>query len=99
MTQESSNTDVSNNPEELLEVIRQTVTDSLRAGVPAPDLTGLLTYVAAEMCLQLAPSPLLAVPVLLDAVAKATQAHEARNRDDDEDDIDDDTLSIEHTVH
>lgn len=46
------------------------------------DLAASLTLVAAEMSLQLAPSPLMAVPVMLASISKAASRHERRTQKD-----------------
>ena len=99
MPQEPRNADDRDSSEELLVAIRHIVTDSLRGGTPAPVVAGLLTYVAAEMSLQLAPSPLQALPVLLDAISKAAQTHGAEFPDGPEDVALDRAISAGPTVH
>ena len=54
---------------------------------------------AAEMSFQLAPSPLQALPVILDSISKATQAHEARDCGTREDIGLDAVVPAERTVH
>ena len=99
MPEEPCNADELHKSEELLEAIRHIVTDSLQRGIPAPVVAGLLTYVAAEMSLQLAPSPLQAVPVLLDAISKASQAHDTHAPVTPEDVVLDGAIPAERTVH
>lgn len=99
MPQEPRNADDRDNSEELLETIRYIVTDSLRRGTPVPVAARLLTYVAAEMLLQLAPSPLQAVPVLLDTISKASLAYDAEFPAGQEDITVDRAIRAERTVH
>jgi uncharacterized membrane protein len=71
---------------ELLRQIRQQTQVWLREGASSADLASGLTYVAAEMSFQLAPNPMLAIPVMLTSISKAAGLHEER-RDCDRENV------------
>jgi hypothetical protein len=60
----------------LLEEIRQHTAECLERVSTSAQVAAALTYVAAEMSLQLAPNPVAGLPILLEAISEATRVHE-----------------------
>lgn len=84
---------------ELAERLREFVGVQLREGAEPSELSFVLAYVATEMGLAIAPSPISVFPVVLDAVAKATQCRMEAQPQPEEPMLDEVPMSANRTLH